>query len=192
MLNIGSQSPGSYDPYVKFNGKAGRWYVKGEDGNEKEITPTSFVADFANIKTGWIMFVAGQAPSKVWDENISTPAAKPSDGHKRGFSLRLFSPNTFGGVVELSSSSMHICAAINEVYTAYANDVQNNKGMLPVVKYTGSAPQKDPKGTNYKPNFVIEKWVARPAELESEYEQSAPVAVAKAVAPPVTNSVSEF
>ena len=33
MLNIGSS--GSGKPYVKFNGKSGRWYRPGEDGEVK-------------------------------------------------------------------------------------------------------------------------------------------------------------
>lgn len=191
MLNIVSQSS-DFDPWVKFNSKSGRWYIKGENGDVEVQNPT-FVADFDNIKTGWLSFMAGQAPSKHWDVNLTTPAAKPDDNHKRGFAVRLFSQNSFGGVVELSSSSMHICNSINELYTQYEADKAKNAGQLPVVQYTGSTPMKDKHGTNYKPEFKILKWVARPAELETTYEQSAPVvAVAKAAAPPVANSVSEF
>jgi len=49
-LNIVSkEGTGSYDPYVKFNGKAGRWYAKNEQGDEVEVIPTSFIADL--VKT---------------------------------------------------------------------------------------------------------------------------------------------
>lgn len=182
MLNIGSTG-GDFDPYVKYNAKAGRWFFK--DGEqEKEVNNPVFVADFANIKTGWILFLEGQAPSREWDADLKTPAPKPSDKHKRGFSVRLFSKASFNGVVELSSSSMHLCASINELYKQYDEAPEKSKGKLPVVKYTGSTPMKDKMGTNYKPNFVIEKWVDRPADLDGG-EEPAP-------APVPTSSVSEF
>lgn len=187
-LNIVSQG-GDFDPFVKYNAKAGRWYFK-KDENEVEVQNPVFVADFDNIKTGWLLFLEGQAPSKVWDESLTVPAAKPSDKHKRGFSLRLFSKASFDGVVELSSSSMHLCAAINDLYTLYEQQRGANAGMLPVVKYTGSTPMKDKMGTNYKPNFVIEKWVPRPAEFAAEAPDNnnavAPAPVQQAA------SVSEF
>lgn len=193
-LNITTQA-GSFDPWVKFNGKSGRWYIKGAAGEEVEVNPTAFVADFANIKTGWLWFAAGLAPDRVWDKDISNPAPKPSENHKRGFSLRLFSQATFGGVVDLSSSSMHICNSINELYEAYEAGLAANPGMLPVVKYNGTTAMKDKHGTNYKPIFSIEKWVARPAAFESDatpapQAQSAPASAP--VAATAASSVSEF
>jgi len=169
MLNITSTG-GTFDPYIKYNAKAGRWYVKKDD-KEQEIQNPVFVADFDNIKTGWILFLEGRAPSKVYDASIGNPAERPDEKHKRGFSLRMFS-KAFGGVVELSSSSMHLCASIDDLYQQYDAGKASNKGMLPVVKYTGSTPMKDKMGTNYKPNFVIEKWVARPAEFETSQDNT--------------------
>lgn len=184
-LNIVSEG-GNYDKWIKFNGKAGRFYIKGEL-DDVEVTPTFFVADLANIKTGWLQFAAGQAPVRVWDTNLSTPAAKPSGDAKRGFSLRLFSKATFGGIVELSSNSMHICNSINDLYTQYEAQAAANPGKVPVVKYNGTTAMKDAKGTNYKPNFAIEKWIDRPAELDAvetgqqNTPQPAPVEQKKAV-----------
>lgn len=194
MLNIVSKG-GTFDPWVKYNSKAGRFYIKGTDGNDQEVQNPVFVVDFDNLKTGWINFVAGMAPDRQWDQNLSTPAAKPSEAHKRGFSVRLFSKSAFGGVVELSSSSMHLCAAINDLYIQYDAARGSNAGKLPVVKYTGSTPQKDKMGTNYKPNFVIEKWVDRPAEFAAPVAQATPVAAnqpAQAAPVAATGTGSEF
>ena len=187
-LNIGSTG-GDFDPYVKYNAKAGRWYLK----DDVEVQNPVFVADFSSIKTGWLLFLEGQAPDNTWDADLSNPAPKPSDKHKRGFKLRLFSGQHFGGVVELSSSSMHLCASINDLYTQYEAGAASNQGMLPVVKYTGSTPMKDKMGTNYKPNFVIEKWVPRPAEFDAVKEDT-PVAQAVPQAAPAVQSTgaSEF
>jgi len=192
-LNIVSQNEGSFDNWIKFNSKAGRFYMKSEAG-EVEVSPTSFIADLENIKTGWLMFAAGQAPDRVWDASLTQPAPKPSENHKRGFSLRLFSKATFNGIVELSSSSMHLCGSVNDLYDAFEKDKGAHQGHVPVVKFTGCQTMKDAKGMNYKPSFVIEKWVPRPAELDA-----APVAQAQSnqntpqAAPVVAvASVSEF
>lgn len=164
-LNIVQQQSGNFDRYIKFNGKAGRFYLKNEEGVEEEVVPTSFIADLENIKTGWMMFAAGMAPDKVYDPNLSTQAPRPSENHKRGFSLRLFS-KSFGGIVELSGSSMHLNNSINDLYEDYES--KREEGKVPVVKFTGTTAMKDKQGTNYKPNFQIEKWVDRPAELGEE------------------------
>lgn len=187
-LNIVSQG-GDFDPYVKYNAKAGRWYIKGENG-EVEVQNPVFVADFANIKTGWLLFLEGQAPDKVWDVSLTQPAPKPSDAHKRGFGLRLFSKTSFGGVVDLSGASMHLNGSINDLYTAYEVAPEAKQGLLPVVKFAGATPMKDKMGTNYKPNFVIEKWVARPAEFDGDTAQA--VQSQAPAQQPVAASVSEF
>ena len=189
-LNIVS-SGGDFDPYVKYNAKSGRWYFKDGDA-ETEVQNPTFVPDFEGIKTGWLLFLEGQAPDKVMDANLSTPAPKPSDQHKRGFELRLFSNDSFKGIVELSATSMHLCNAINALYEQYEEGKASNENKLPVVKYTGSTPSKDKFGTNYKPNFEIEKWVDRPAEFDGAGsvggETPAPVVAVQAPA----SSVSEF
>jgi hypothetical protein len=207
MLNIGSKGTGSYDPYVKYNAKAGKWTMKGPDGTEPEIQNPIFVADFANVKTGWINLLPGQPPDRVWDESLTNQAARPTEKHKRGFILRLYSKASFGGVVELSSSSMHLCAAINDLYTQYEAAKANHPGQLPVVKFTGATASKDKMGTNYKPNFVIEKWVPRPTELDAGASNVVPLQqhaathaiatatpqqVAATIAAPAAQAVSEF
>lgn len=191
-LNIVKQS-GDFDKYVKFNGKSGRWSMKDDAGVEQEISPTAFVADFDNIKTGWLYFAAGVAPDKVFDDSLTQPAPKPSEFHKRGFSVRLFSNASFNGVVELSANSMHICNAINEIYEQYEQQKDANPGMLPVVSFKGTTPMKDKHGTNYKPNFAIEKWAPRPAELNDGAAVQQALANQSSPAPaPVAASVSEF
>lgn len=189
MLNIVQENTGSYDPYIKWNGKAGRFFIKDGD-NDKEVVPEQFILDFENIKTGWMHFAAGMAPDRVWDTSLTQPAARPSENHKRGFLVKFFSKK-LGGVFELSGNSMHLCAAINEAYTEYEAQKSANAGKVPVFKYDGSMSMKDKHGTNYKPIFKLEKFVDRPSELDSANVPSA-VQSAPAQSAPVTNVVSEF
>jgi hypothetical protein len=194
-LNIVTQA-GEFEPFCKYNGKAGRWYAK-QGEQEVEVLNPVFVADFANIRTGWFYFKAGAAPQKVFDVSLQQAAPKPNatyvddkgvtrDCFKRGFELRLFSKNSFGGVVVLSGASMHLNNAISDLFNTYEAAPEGKQGLLPVVKCTGTTPMKDKQGTNYRPVFVIEKWVSRPAELDAQ-----PVAASQP-APVAASAESEF
>jgi hypothetical protein len=188
-LNLGNAS-GDFLPYLKYNAKAGRFYKK-EGDNDVEVQSPTFLADFANIKTGWFYYAEGMAPSITYDADLSTPAAKPSDKHKRGFKLTIFSKALFDGEAEFASASMHTCAAINDVYSQYEAEAAKNPGKYAVVSVSGVNPQKDKMGTNYKPVFVISKWVDRPAEWVSG--SAAPAAANQSSAPaPVQKAVNEF
>ena len=63
-LDIGS---GSGRPYVKYNAKAGRWYVRGDNGEDVEIQAPTCIIDFANIASGWFLFRENQAPDRAID-----------------------------------------------------------------------------------------------------------------------------
>ena len=164
-LNIGAT--GSIKPYVKFNAKADKWFVKGEDGDVEIARPT-FVADLANIATGWLRFREGEAPERVIDPSLDRAAPFPGEGFKRGFVLCAFSQKFFGGPVELSSASIHMGNAIREIYRVFEEERANHPNQVPVVACTGSEPMKDKYGTNYRPTLAVVKWIDRSAELPDE------------------------
>lgn len=193
-LNISKGGGEDFTPFVKYNAKAGRWYVKKDEG-EVEVNNPAFVADFDNIKTGFFLYAAGVAPSIVYDPDLNTPAVKPSEMHKRGFELNLFSQNSFGGVVTFGSTSGIVGNVIDEIFQQYERERGNNAGMLPVLQCNGVTPEVGKHGTNYKPNLAIVKWVPRPVEFGATSSAPAPQqpAAANQSAPaPVAQSVSEF
>lgn len=178
---------GDFTPYVKYNAKAGRWYVKKDD-QEVEVQNPVFVADLANAQKAWMYFMEGQAPNIVYFPDLNTQVEKPSENHKLGISIKLFSDNHFGGVVKMESSSINTCSAIGELHKAYEAAPESKAGKLPVVKVTGAEPIKGNYGTNYKPLFEIEKWVSRPAEFDvQESEVSTEVSTEAS-----SSEVSEF
>jgi hypothetical protein len=164
-LNIGAT--GSIKPYVKFNAKADKWFAKGETGDVEIARPT-FIADLANIVTGWLRFLEGQASERVMDPALDRAAPSPGNGFKRGFVLAVYSQNFFGGLAELSSASIHMGNAIREVYSDFEAQRGSHPGQVPVIACTGSEPMKDRYGTNYRPKLEVVKWVARPAELPDQ------------------------
>jgi hypothetical protein len=164
-LNIGAS--GTIKPYAKYNSKADKWFARSDEG-DVEIGRPTFVADFANICTGWMCLREGQPPEKVIDPSLDRVAPSPGEGFKRGFVLMVFSQNFFGGAVELASASIHMGNAMREVYQAYEEQQGHHPGQLPVIACTGSEPMKDKYGTNYKPKLEIVKWIDRPAELPDQ------------------------
>ncbi len=198
MLDIGNSS-GDFTPWIKFNAKAGRWYIKGDNG-DVEVTNPEFVADFANIKTGWFYYAAGQAPERVFDPSLTQRAPKPErtfvnaqgktqDCFKRGFSLNLYA-KSLGGVVELSSTADAISQVIGQIYSSVTESADFKAGNVAVLKVTGANPVTGKHGTNYAPVMSVSKYIARPAELDATPAQaSAPAAQAQAA--PVA-SASEF
>jgi hypothetical protein len=162
-LNIGGSA--NLKSYVKYNAKADKWFVRGADGEEKEIERPTFVIDFENLATGWLRFREGQAPERVMDRRIGEIARKPGEDFKRGFVVMVYSPKFFGGTAEFSSASFHLCNAIVDTYEKCEAGKASNPGKLPVIACTGSQAMKDRYGTNYRPTFTITQWVDRPADL---------------------------
>jgi hypothetical protein len=185
MLNIGSD--GSSNQFVKYNAKSGRWSRRNEAGEDVDIPNPTFIADMANIQTGWLRFREGQAPDRVLDPSLQQEAPKPIEADfKRGFVLKLYSQQCFGGTVELSSCSMHLCNAIRDAYATYAAARDNFPGQVPVFSCVGVTPSKDKFGTNYKPTLTLTKWVPRPTDLPDLSVDAADQETAARPQPPPT------
>jgi hypothetical protein len=172
-------------PYVKFNGKAGRWYTRNDAGEEIEITDLVAIFDLATIKTGWIHFVEGEPPQTAWDTNGAIgpkPATMPKG--KRGFACNTFAPK-LGGLREFSSTSNGAIIAMRALYDEqFEKAPERLQGKVPVVKCEQVLPVKSKFGTNYEPVLKIVKWVERPPGLP----QSSPEPAITPAAP--ANSVS--
>ena len=164
-LNIGGT--GTFRNILKYNAKEGRWYLRSGD-DESEIESPTMVIDLANIATGWYLFLEGKAPNRVIDPSLEFEAPQPSESHKRGFMVLVFSTKHLNGVAEMSSCSMHMCNAIGDIYKAFAAQRGDHPGKLPVVACTGTVEKPGKFGTNYKPTFEIIDWADRPDDLPDE------------------------
>ena len=164
-LNIGGS--GVYRDICKFNAKAGRWYLRSGD-DESEIETPTLAIDLNNIATGHLLFLEGAPPNRCMDPSLDNPAPKPSDSHKRGFMVLVYSTKYLNGVAELSSCSMHLCNAIAELHQKFEEMRGEHPGKLPVVACTGTMAMKGKFGTNYRPSFEIVDWADRPEDLPDE------------------------
>lgn len=185
MAGLGLPSGGGGDrtPYIKYNGKAGRFYrvdrsnASGSwETDEVEITD-GFQAlfDLENIETGWLNFPVGGAPD-IKTVKIGTPMPdKPSDKHRAGFRVLMKLGKSIGGDVrEMTSNAQVAIKSMDALYDAYLKDAGINAGKLPLVKLDKTIPVtsqgKDESGklvssTNYQPVWSIVKWLDRPPEL---------------------------
>lgn len=177
---------GDFIPYLKYNGKSGRWYTRNEVGEEVEVMDMTAIFDLAQIKTGWILFNEGAAPETLWDNGAM--AQQPSPKHKRGFAVTVFSPAKIGGLKEYSSCSNASIVSIKELHTIWEAAPEAKQGLVPVVKCEGVQSIKSKFGTNYQPVLKIVKWVDRPEGLPGAAAPVKPLQQ-QLVLPPVNQAV---
>ena len=167
-LNL-SINDGDITPYIKYNAKAGRWYVKPEGKtDEVEIDKPRLAFDMANIRTGWIFYQEGSGPEKVWDPNNKQEAPRPPGPKKfkRGFEVMVFGADNIPGVGQLglrefSSTAANCITAILGMYADYEAGMAANPGAVPFYQSLGVKPVQGAYGTNYEPQFVLKAWVLR-------------------------------
>ena len=173
-LNLEPRS-GDFNPWLKFNGKAGRWYNRDDGGEEVEVTDLLAIFDLATIKIGWIYFAEGEPPQTAWDTNGAvTPKPANMPKAKRGFSVNVFAPK-LGGLREFSSTSNGAIIAVRDLYNEqYENAPERHEGKVPVIKCEKVLPTKSKFGTNYEPVLQILKWVGRPPGLPQSSPEPEP------------------
>lgn len=167
-LNLNPSDGGDFTPFIKFNAKAGRWYVKPKDASmEIEIVSPILAFDMAHIKTGWLCFPTASAPIKKWDPSLTELADQPEGKFKRGFEVSVFgnSQITGGygiiGLREFCSCANATVTAIINMYAQYEMELQGNQHMVPIFRSMGVEPIPGQHGTNYEPKFDLVKWVPR-------------------------------
>lgn len=167
-LNL-QANDGDFTPFIKYNAKAGRWYVRheGQDGDVEIMNPV-LAFDMANIKTGWIFYAEGSGPEKVWDPapNITAPKPAGPKAFKRGFEVLVYGKADNIGVREFSSTATNMISSILEMYAEYEKSV-TNIGKIPVYACKGVKPINGKYGTNYQPLFTLDSWLtASPFNLD--------------------------
>lgn len=167
-LNL-STADGDFTPYIKYNAKAGRFYVRPQGAPEDiEINNPRLIFDFANIRTGWLYYAEGTGPEKIWDPSPSQAAARPTGPKKfkRGFEVMVFGGDNIPGIGKLglrefSSTAANVIASILKMYAIYETGAKTNPGKVPFFKCVKVIPIQGAYGTNYEPDFALVNWVDR-------------------------------
>jgi len=166
-LNLGGDN--DFTPYLKYNTKAGRFYVRPQGVTEDvEIVNPRLAIDMANIRTGWIYYSEGSGPEKVWDTSLAQAARRPPGPQKwkRGFEVMVFGNDNLPGVGvlglrEWSSNAGNANNAIVKMFEAYEAGTAANPGKVPFYVCAGVTPVNGQYGTKYEPRFELKGWVER-------------------------------
>jgi len=118
-------------------------------------------------QTGKPTVTQDAAPDAVWDAN-GAEAPQPTPQHKRGFSVKVYSPKNLGGLREFMSNSSAVNLAMVELYLEYENAPERRNGRMPVVRCEGVLPIKSRHGQNFRPVLRITNWVDPPAALNGK------------------------
>jgi hypothetical protein len=210
-FGLPSQSSGSGKPYLKYDGRAGRLHrvdrAQGADGmwssTEVDITrDAAFVADFANVRIGFINYPKGAAPQKVMVPYGTPLPQRPNelgpDGrpiYRDGFEFdvvlhKTVAGNDNGQAREVSSTAKVAIDGFGEAFEAYLAAPEKAAGKLPVLKLVDTVAVKSGQSTNYRPVFKIMSWVDRPPGLSGV--QAAPAPAPVRAPEPVGASADDF
>lgn len=196
-LGFAKASSNDFLPSLRFNAVSGDCIVAGATKNadgtswdkfEHEVKfPAKFVADFENIEIGWILFSA-QGPNFALSKIGEPMPDRPSDKHKQGFRLVLFSKEH--GLVTFSNSSNTVKDVMDDVHDAYLSGKDKNAGKMPVLEFKGvekfAVKTKEGSKNYKKPVISIVSWVEKPEGMKAK---EAEVASAPA---PVVDDDDEF
>ena len=195
-MGLGLQTGGgAFTDFVKYDARAGRIFRHDKvDGvaNDVDITKNfKAVFDLENIQVGWMRFGAGVGPDmhlvplgQPLPPQPPNPSGDKANAYKQGFRVVMkLAAGCGGDVREMSSSAGVTIAAIDTLYDAWKAGLAENPGKLPVVALVDAEPITSGSGakksTNYKPDFQIVGWAARPADLvpstRGPSQESAPV-----------------
>jgi len=161
-LNL--QGNAEFSPYLKYNAKAGRFYVRFADATvETELQPPlSMAIDFPSIKTGYIKFGENGPPIRKWDPSLSVEAAHPNPDDpkfRRGFQVNVWISTKKAGLRELMSTAGVVCGPFMNMYDAW--EAHGKPEEVPVYVCEGVEEVKQTNGTSYSPVFTLERWVPR-------------------------------
>lgn len=162
-MPISLRNTTSIFPYVRFSPAADKMSKAGEDGKPCEIPfiGKSLAIDIENGLPGWLMVDAGQRDWQAFTINGEKPPS-PGPNYKLGFWVLLVAPKLLG-----SAEAFEMCAnthAHKSFCERLFNEAESNfgKGIVPIVKLTGSESIKIGKGKSRELHFEIVKWIPRP------------------------------
>lgn len=166
-MTLNLSTGGEFSPYLKYNAKAGRWFVRGENATDIEIPTPRFAIDLENIRVGWVLFPQTSPPSFVWDVH-GMRAPKPEGDYKDGFKVFIMGTdvqpamgNKPLGVREWTSNAYAAKAGMMDIHRQYQEGKGQNPDKVPVVRCVSVKVIKGEYGDSFEPVFVIEMWVER-------------------------------
>ena len=179
------------NPFIRFGIEENEWNISSENG----LVPVDLVGktigiDIANIQMGWLSLSGGR-DWQPWPDNNPLKLENPSDQHKQGCSVSMYSTKLFGDspVRELSTSQIGMLDFVKNLYDEAEQDTKF-KTHIPMVKMGDAPKRKVGKGSTRTPAFEITGWADRPDELGGG-SPVAPPKAASVTSPDASHAASE-
>jgi len=175
-LGFGS---GEKTEWISFKPSANGWLM---DGEEVDLNGKGILVDPSSIKTGWMKIAQGMAPDCLWDEKVGRRGERPSEDHKRGFSVMVmpkvkvedgmnenwkqWQSNSVGAFMGLQDLLSGITRSDKDAFS-------KNDGKVIQAKYTGSKINDGGVGKTRIPQFDFLGWGNAPtsSQIDVEAEQ---------------------
>lgn len=191
-------SGGDFAPFIKYNAKAGRFYIRIEgQEHEQEVPSPTLVIDLANIKTGWVNFPLSGPPRTAWGDDEMPP--DNDQRWKRGFKVNVYGEAPVG-LREWMSNSMNCNAALVKMYDEWEKRPEaKDYAKVPWFRLQRVEPVQGQYGTNYEPVFELGGFTERAGRFPERATQAAPPASANGEAqaadadnPPPPNGPGDY
>lgn len=151
--------------YISHKAATKSWYK-----NKEELDVNYFMIDTATMKFGWGKYDPAEGYSYVWQKDLFTPMDKPSDEHKKAFSVWVL-PKYVDGDKNIEHAP---CLWQRHSFGEYSGFQQmgasfyeeslkpENQNKLPVVKWVGSEAMTVGMGNTAIPKFELAAFKERP------------------------------
>lgn len=198
MFSIDTNTGGESGPFLNYKNRAGQgmpdgsWFLRAKDGDQWSYTDMTntfkqgFIADvFAThdgqlggtLKMGFIKFQEGTAPERhVWSSPLRAEERRSDEKTPQGgyawqnmVNFRMAIGGGESALFDVSGWSGYkgVMALIDQMNRGFAA----NLGKCPLVQYTGFRVEGSGTKRLHVPEFVIAKWVDRPACLTPDAPQ---------------------
>lgn len=151
--------------YISHKAATKSWYK-----NKEELDVNYFMIDTATIKFGWGKYDPAEGYSYIFQKDLFTPIDKPSDEHKKAFSVWVL-PKYVDGDKNIEHAP---CLWQRHSFGEYSGFQQmgasfyeeslkpENANKLPVVKWVGSEAMTVGMGNTAIPKFELAAFKERP------------------------------
>ena len=151
--------------FVRYSIEDNMWLKSTPEGEPQDISDAimsnPIYIDIANVQMGWLKLSGGRDwvewedndPGKLGaDGQLKNP--KPSDAHKQGFTVQMYSKKVFGEDEpqrEFNSSQVGMCEFIKKLYDELEDTFQDDKAA--VIQLTGASRVKIGRGSSRIPTY---------------------------------------
>nr|BAR33135.1 hypothetical protein [uncultured Mediterranean phage uvMED] len=151
--------------YISHKAATKSWYK-----NKEELDVNYLMIDTATMRFGWGAYSPESGYSYVWQKDLFTPMDKPSDDHKKAFSVWVL-PKYVDGDKNIEHAP---CLWQRHSFGEYSGFQQmgasfyeeslkpENQNKLPVVKWVGSEAMSVGMGNTAIPKFELAAFKERP------------------------------